>query len=649
MMKRGHVCIITGRRPYKSLALLLVVGLLVGGPVVSSAEGEPPLTPRVYLPFVARNYRSGPAPLLLSALYYDTYRTGEPDEAFQLYNPLETAVELAAWQVSDRSRTVSFPAGVNLDAKAKLWCARKAVSFTLTFGFKPDCEYGGDSDPLVPDLIGAVLQFANTGGRVTLLHPKGIYSDTLVYEGGDTSGGGWQGSTVYPYRPSTNFGEEGQILYRKLDQGSGLPVADTDTRADWAQDPADFVNGRRTQYPGWALERFFRPRVSIEAANLEVFVAPDNSYAALKAAQESIRFEGYTFDNARLGEVIAARAHAGVKVTIMLESSPPGGVSDQQLWVVQQIAQAGGHVYYLRADRSLGNHKRYAYQHGKSWVLDGRLALIGSENPNAEAFPDDDKADGTLGRRGVYLVTDAPAVVAGLQAYMDADPAPDRHKDVWAWNAADPTLGAPPAGFVPVYASGGSFYPIRKSQPLRLQGTFTFQLIGSPEQALRTQDSLLGLIAQAGPGDTVLVEQLYENLYWGADASNITDDPNPRLAAYRAVARRGAKVRVLLDAYFDNQDLGSPRSNLRTVEYLNAMALNEGLDLQARRRNPTGQGIHNKMMLAQIGGKGWVVVGSLNGGEVSAKLNREMALKVASDEAYSYLADVFWHDGDVTP
>jgi hypothetical protein len=28
-------------------------------------------------------------------------------------------------------------------------------------------------------------------------------------------------------------------------------------------------------------------------------------------------------------------------------------------------------------------------------------------------------------------------------------------------------------------------------------------------------------------------------------------------------------VRVLLDAFFDNQDLDSSRSNLRTVEYLN--------------------------------------------------------------------------------
>jgi hypothetical protein len=33
-------------------------------------------------------------------------------------------------------------------------------------------------------------------------------------------------------------------------------------------------------------------------------------------------------------------------------------------------------------------------------------------------------------------------------------------------------------------------------------------------------------------------------------------------------------------------------------------------------------------VLAQIGGKGWTVVGSLNSGEVSAKLNRELALLV---------------------
>jgi len=85
------------------------------------------------------------------------------------------------------------------------------------------------------------------------------------------------------------------------------------------------------------------------------------------------------------------------------------------------------------------------------------------------------------------------------------------------------------------------------------------------------------------------------------------------------------------------------------VEYLTALAQAEGLDLQARRRNPTGEGIHNKLVLAQIGGRGWTGVGSLNGGEVSAKLNRELALLVGSDAAYAYLADVFWYDWGVTP
>jgi hypothetical protein len=74
------------------------------------------------------------------------------------------------------------------------------------------------------------------------------------------------------------------------------------------------------------------------------------------------------------------------------------------------------------------------------------------------------------------------------------------------------------------------------------------------------------------------------------------------------------------------------------------MARMEWLDLLARRGNPTGEGIHNKMGLARVGGQGWVWVGSLNGGEASAKLNREVSLLIASNEAHDYLAELFWHD-----
>ena len=65
---------------------------------------------------------------------------------------------------------------------------------------------------------------------------------------------------------------------------------------------------------------------------------------------------------------------------------------------------------------------------------------------------------------------------------------------------------------------------------------------------------------------------LYKNLFWGAENSHVQDEPKPHLQAHIAAAHRDARVSVLLDAYFDNQDLNNPRSDLRTVEYLTSMA-----------------------------------------------------------------------------
>jgi cardiolipin synthase len=634
----------------RMLALLLVLGLLPGNPVRLSGADGPPV---VYLPLVTDGFASGSSCLLVSALYYDTYVSGEPDEAFQIYNPTNRLVLLEGWRLTNGTRNLLFPAGFQLPGRTKVWCARTATAFRFTFGMAPACEYAGDSDPEVPDLTGAAWQFANTGGRLTLVSPAGTYSDTLVYEGGSPEVIGWTGPAVWPYQPSSSFGQGGQILYRKLDQGSGLPVPDTGTRADWASDPDDIINGRKVQYPGWGLERFFLPQPYTETAHLQIVISPDHAFPALKSllerAERSIRFEGYTFENAPLAQVAAARARAGVEVEMLLEGGPPGGVTDQQRWVVQQIAAAGGRVYYMRSDPANGIGDRYAYQHGKFWVLDGKIALIGSENPSASSFPDDDKADGTFGQRGVTLVTDAPSAVAELTAVMNADIAPGVHPDIWPWDPADPVLGAPPAGFTPSYESGGTFYPVQKAEPFSEEALLTSQVFHSPEQSLRDLDSLLGLIGRAGAGDVILVEQLYEHTYWGPEASNVAADPNPRLQATIEAARRGATVRVLLDSYRDNANLESPRSNLRTVEYLRALALLEGLDLQARRANPTGEGIHNKMVLARIDGQGWVVAGSLNGSEASTKLNREMSLRVASNEGYEYLAEVFWYDWDVAP
>jgi hypothetical protein len=84
--------------------------------------------------------------------------------------------------------------------------------------------------------------------------------------------------------------------------------------------------------------------------------------------------------------------------------------------------------------------------------------------------------------------------------------------------------------------------------------------------------------------------------------------------------------------------------NAATCAYVTQVAGREGLRLRCRTGNPTGLGIHNKMVLARIDGRGTIHVGSINGTEVSHKGNRELALQVQSDGAYTYLAGLFAGD-----
>jgi phosphatidylserine/phosphatidylglycerophosphate/cardiolipin synthase-like enzyme len=283
---------------------------------------------------------------------------------------------------------------------------------------------------------------------------------------------------------------------------------------------------------------------------------------------------------------------------------------------------------------------RYSHQHAKFIVVDDRLLLVSSENFNPDSMPDDDKSDGTLGRRGTALVVDDPVLVGHARALFEADLDPAHHADLFRWDAADPRYGAPPAGFVPTTISGGAGYQLVHPQPLRTTGAFTAEFVQSPETSLLPPDvgGLLGMVARAGPGDAVLAQQLYERANWGGAAATPETAPNPRLLAVVEAARRGATVRILLDSFFD------PGSNAQAAAYLNLLAQAERLDLIARLGNPAGRGLHNKMVLVQAGGVGWVHVGSLNGSEASSKINRELALQVQSNAVYDYLATAFWQD-----
>ena len=93
----------------------------------------------------------------------------------------------------------------------------------------------------------------------------------------------------------------------------------------------------------------------------------------------------------------------------------------------------------------------------------------------------------------------------------------------------------------------------------------------------------------------------------------------------------------MLDSVFD--DPGDVRGNTATCAYVNGIASSEGLDLACKLGNPTGNGIHNKMVLVLDDGQGYVHTGSINGSENSSKNNREFAVQVQSRAAYDYLSE----------
>ncbi|MFW6068852.1 MAG: lamin tail domain-containing protein, partial [Chloroflexota bacterium] len=279
-----------------SFALTATVGLTVEGSVVgrlrASSAGEVQgannvaQAETVIVP-------DAPPSVLIGALLYDGYELQDADEAVQLVNTEPVTVDLGGWIVSDGDNEATLDGSVSIGPGASLWLAQDEQAFARQFGFEPDVVL--DSWP----------GFANVGDEVLLYGPYGNLVDSLIYKNGDTSTGAWQGPAVWPYGGPSLFAEEGQLLFRRREEGSGLPVDDSNQAGDWAQMMADTVVGRRVQYPGWSLERFYQPAVSQGTETVTVAVAPDNGYQLvvqqIESARRSIEIEMLTLENVAIG------------------------------------------------------------------------------------------------------------------------------------------------------------------------------------------------------------------------------------------------------------------------------------------------------------------------------------------------------------
>lgn len=588
-----------------------------------------------------------PARLLIAAAHIDSTIRDEPDEAILLWNIGMRAQSLAGWAIRAGTKTARFPvtASVSLNPGERLWCTGQAEVFRRSFGEWPGCTWDDNSTESVH--LDAQISLANNGGEITLLNREGEIVDVLLYGTTAHASPGWQGAPATAYTRGL-LSAQGQVWQRKRDPSTGQPL-DNDNATDWTGDLADLRWGRRVHLPGWtgwdSTSGLWPPSTS-ETATITVAVGPEGLYIPMAAfiAQtgQTLDLSLYTLEHPPLAVAIAAAARRGVQVRILLEGGPPGGISDLEKWCVTQIVQAGGDVRYyaVAGDAPAGYRRRYRFLHAKYGIADRHISFIGTENLTLDAMPTDSEMNG--GRRGFYLFSDATGVSAALAALFQRDWMPGIFADLHPYEASHAQYGAPPADFVLPEAP---VYPVTQapfSQALSIDAQAQYTVVSAPENAMRPDTGIQHLLEQAGRGDSVVMMQLYENAFWGESSSNVIADPNPRLEAVIDAARRGAKVRLLLDSFFD--DTENLRNNQVTVNYVRSIAAHEGLDLDARIGNPTGGGIHAKLVLASIGEARWSAVGSLNGGESSHKINREVVLLVEQPEVYLRLLDVFNHD-----
>ena len=555
----------------RARAALLAALVLASSPLWAESEAEPllPLPRSASAPF---SPASGPNPLLVR-VYANAARD---DEFVEIGNPGPESVDLSGWSLTDGEGTATFPLDSLLPARGRIVATRNASSYAEDTLEAADfsLQAGG-----ARQLEGDVLRLADAGDEVVLVDRSGTVVDAYAWGDSSYTGPGWIG------RAAERMGR-GEIAVRARDtNGSWM---DRDEAMDW-----EGLRHYRLGQSGFDL----RP-IELRGPTTAV-LSPDAGdlplLRLLASARATIEVGVYTFQSERIASVLAAAAGRGVKVRVLLDGSPVGGVEEDEHRVVGGLLAAGVDVRWLAGAPDVV--KRYRYHHAKYAIVDGRVAWIGSENFGNAGFPSDRE-----GNRGWSVIAADAELAAILRNVFEADFDPRRPDSIAAREPAMKPLPSPP--------STASWSAGPESEPR------SARIVLAPDTTL-DPEGILGLFAAAK--ERLSIDAFYLDELW-------RDIPNPFLEAAFTAARRGASVRILLDGSWASVEAESG-TNDDVVERINGRANNESVPLEVRLLTPRGpiERLHNKG--AVVDGRA-VLVSSMNWALGSATENREVGLIV---------------------
>ncbi|NMB78421.1 MAG: phospholipase [Methanomicrobiales archaeon] len=345
------------------------------------------------------------------------------------------------------------------------------------------------------------------------------------------------------------------------------------------------------------------------------FVSPDSSagvfMAAVDGASQEILLNVYEFSSPEITESLIAAKKRNVSVTILVEGGPVGGISREENAALWSMNQSGIPVYAMMPAR--GEHAPYRYDHAKYLLVDKKSTLITSENFKYSGFP----PEGMSGNRGWGAYLENPALASYFSMVFSRD---------MQSGSVKPYAGIPGDLEVCPTTTRQSQYPSRGFTGAQVR----------PVIAPDTSEEILHLINSAAT--SIEIEQAYIT-------NESTSQLNPYLDGAIDAARRGVKVRIMLDSYWFNME--GMNDNDEMVVLINRIGAAENIPLEARCADLSSSHldkIHNKGVIVD-GEK--VLISSINWNSNSPNFNREAGVIITHPGVAGYFREVF--DADWNP
>jgi cardiolipin synthase A/B len=422
--------------------------------------------------------------------------------------------------------------------------------------------------------------------------------------------------------------------------------------------------------------------------------SPDNSFSIffdlIESAEREIRLAAYMLRSPEIAGALENAVRRGVSVSILLDGWTVGRpkaekIDDLELYFANKLSKAGAKVLYLKSDSGRREDRRYRYLHAKYAIVDSTV-FFSSENFATSGF----SPNGTQGNRGWVIAIKNEHLAKNYIRIFELDSSPLKgFDDLRAFGESEDYQVRNPK-FVPTPEERkGTYYPRKDSIEKAVVG---LERAISPDDNTDPSRSILSAIESAS--ETINIQSLSFAPHWGSNTDTPETNPSLYAEAVLEAARRGVKVRVMLNPQFaffkpkepspdqkdpsdsgektellanlvssleefqlfqlpnflqlsDSPEKQKPRDtkdNGSLIKYFREVAKKENLDIQAHYfflNEDSIKLLHNKGMVVD---DKVALISSMNWTENSIKNNREVGILVENPKIAQHYSQLFETD-----